>query len=509
MFGLLPLLNLIIEAIKSFLLLKIAKSMMSGLSLSSYPWECRDREDQAKASYNHPLRRTNNVLVEENMRLKRILRENGISWSPIAQAHIEQQNPDSGRRRVRSSVSSHELGRPRLPTEIILKILKFALQSARPIIDPLSRLVLENLSDEEKSRGNQIAINFLATCRALHAEGTRYLWESNTFVFTSPESLRHFAELSPEFRNKITSVNFRVIARYYDDQRRKHRLYREYHPDLKKDQLLSVRVRPKEPPLIRGGFRCYTWSQIADFLMALRAPYEPRYKDKHNPRPRLLPSLLRLRMDLVNFSETLLPFLSSELHEVASHELGCTLNELQITGMPFDDAGMKVSAELSGMLKDEGLYLDGSATYIAHKKHLQLLSGRKWCARVVRASNAKMRASEDEDNGSSESDDNDEEPVGQRHIHPRLGIMPPVPAEKGHPDSAHDQDRTIWKRVPISRDSEERQWVRFSRAGGYEMPETEWGTDDDGLCPCCGEGHLSTSFLSYMMHGDDNFADWD
>ncbi|KAG6006420.1 hypothetical protein E4U21_007086 [Claviceps maximensis] len=481
---------------------------MAGLSMSAYPWECRDREDQAKASYNHPLRRTNNVLAEENMRLKRILRENAIPWSHIAQAHMEQHNPAFQRRRTRSSTSSHELGRPRLPTEVILRILKFAMHSPYPIIDPLSRLNPENLSEVEKSRGNQVAIHILATCRALHAEGTRYLWESNTFIFTSPEALRHFSELGAEFRNKITNVNLRVVARYYDDQRRKHRLDREYHPDLKKDQLLSVRLRPKESPLIRGGFRCYTWSQIADFLMALRAPYEPHYKDKHSPRPRLLPSLLRLRLDLVNFSETLLPYSSLELHEVASHELGCTLNELQITGMPFDDAGMKVSAELSGMLKDEGLYLDGSASYVAHKKHLQPLTGRKWCARVVRASKGKTDAASDEDNNSSDSDD-DEETVGHRHIHPRLGIMPPVPPEEGHPTSARDQDGVIWKRVPIARDSEERRWVQFSRVGGYEMHQTEWETDEDGLCPCCGEGHLSASFLNYMMHEEDGFADWD
>ncbi|KAG6099309.1 hypothetical protein E4U30_006798 [Claviceps sp. LM220 group G6] len=491
---------------------------MAGLSMSAYPWECRDREDQAKASYNHPLRRTNHVLSEENMRLKRLLRENGISWSPIAQAHMTQQDPTSSRRQTRSSISSDDLGRPRLPTEVIVRILKYALQSPHPIIDPLSRTIRENLSGIERSRGNQIAIHTLATCRALHAEGTRYLWELNTFVFTTPEALRHFAELSPNYRNKITSVTFRVIGRYYDDQRRKHRLDRAYHPDLRKDQLLNVRPRPKESPLMRGGFRCYTWSQLADFLLALRAPFDPNYKDKHSPRPRLLPSLLRLRLDLVNFSDTLLPFSGSELHEIASHELGCTLNELQITGMPFDDAGIKASAELCGMLKDEGLYLDGSATFIAQKKQLQNLSGRKWCARVVRASDRKDRAGahsasnddeDDEDDDDYDDDDNDEF-ISLRYTQPRLGVLPPVPAEEGHPVSIRDQDKVIWKRVPVTRDSEERHWVRFSRVGGYEMPETEWETDEDGLCPCCGEGHLSPSFLSYLMHSGIDFSDdWD
>ncbi|GAO16742.1 hypothetical protein UVI_02058090 [Ustilaginoidea virens] len=486
-----------------------------------FPWECRDREDQARAAYNHPLRRTNQLLVEENMRLKRMLRENGISWSPIAQAHMLQQNP-AHRRRTRASKSSHDLGCPSLPTEVILRIMKFALKSPYPLIDPLSPLTPEHLTEREKSRGNQIAIHFLATCKALHVEGTRCLWESNSFVFTTPEALRHFSELSPQYRNNMTRLNFRVIACYYDDQRVKHRLERSYHPDLKKDQLLKVQLRPKEPPLIRGGFRCYTWSQIADFLIALRAPYDPSNKDKHKPRPRLLPSLSLLRIDLVNFSETLLPFSGSELHEIASHELGCTLNELQVTGMPFDDAGMKASAELSGMLKDEGLYLDGSAAFIAHSRHLQTLSGKKWCARVVRAYKGKHGAGnndeneDDDDDGDDDDDDDDdgddgdgEDLLEEGHFHPRMGAMPAAPAEEGHPSSTRDEDKVIWKRVPISREGQERQWVQFSRLSGYEIADQEWETDDEGLCPCCGEPHPNSSLLNFLMGDDDDIMDLD
>lgn len=404
-------------------------------------------------------------------------------------------------------MSSHELGCPSLPTEVILRILKFAMKSPNPIIDPLSRLSPENLSDKEKSRGNQIAIHFLTTCRALHVEGTRYLWESNNFVFTTPEALRHFSELSPQYRNQITHLNLRVIARYYDDQRRKHRLERGYHPDLKKDQLLKVRLRPKEPPLIRGGFRCYTWSQIADFLVALRAPYDPSYKEKNSPRPRLLPGLVSLRLDLVNFSETLLPFSGAELHEISSHELGCTLNELQVTGMPFDDAGMKASAELSGMLKDEGLYLDGSPSFIAHVKYLQPLSGRRWCARVVRASKGKEE--DDEDSDEYDDDEDDEVHGPHRHSHVRLGAMPPAPVEEGHPTSSRDPEKVIWKQVPVSRDGDGRYWVQFSRLSGYELADPDWETDDEGICPCCGEGHPGSSFLSYMIDQEDGIMDFD
>jgi len=97
------------------------------------------------------------------MRLKRILRENGISWSPVSMNHIQQSNPL--KRKTRSSMPTQA---PYLPMEIILRILKFAMKSPNSIVDPLSPLTPENLSDKEKTQGNQIAINFLATCKALH-----------------------------------------------------------------------------------------------------------------------------------------------------------------------------------------------------------------------------------------------------------------------------------------------------------------------------------------------------
>lgn len=461
------------------------------------PWECRDKEDEAKHSYHHPLRRTTQALAEENLRLKRILRENGISWSPIAQAHMKRKDPTS--RRTRSSLSAHAaVSRPHLPIEVVWRILKFAMTSSHPIIDPLSPLTAENLTDWERVRGNQIAIHFLATCKSLHAEGTRYLWECNDFVFTTPQALRHFSELQPSLRQKIGRVTLRIIARYYDDQRRKHKLDRCYHADLKKDQLLKVHLRPKETPLVRGGFRCYTWTQIVDFLSALRAPYDPAFRNKRNPRPRLLPSLVSLRMDLVNFSDSLLPFSGPELHDISSHELGCVLNELQVTGMPFDDAGMKASAELSGMLKDEGLYLDGPASFVAHAKYLQPLSGNKWCARVIRA----WPGNADFDLDGNAADESDEHVTQYNGYHPKLGALPPAPAEKGHPPSTRAEDKVIWKWTPVSRDSEERSWVQFSRFSGYEITDPDCDSDDDGVCPCCGESHPGSSFLEFVMHDD-------
>ena len=469
----------------------------TNVNQTAFPWECRDHDDHAKAAFQHPVRRANQSLTDENLRLKRLLRENGISWSPAATAHLQQVNHSM--RKTRSSLSSNQLGRPTLPMEVILRILGFAMQSRDPIVDPLWSLAPETLTEKEKTRGNQIAIHFLSTCKTLQEEGTRYLWEKNTFTFTSPQALRNFAELKSKFRHRISHINLRVIARYYDDQRRKHKLERCYHADLTRDHLLKVHMRPKESPLVRGGFRCYTWNQIVDFLAALRAPYDPTHRDRSSPRPRLLPSLTSMRIDLVNFSDTLLPFSGSELHDMTGHELGCTLNEIQVTGMPFDDTGMKASAELSGMLKDEGLYLDGPASFVALSRQLQPLSGRRWCARVIRAWKSKEGEPDGESEGDDEEDDEHIYPFGQNH--PKLGTLPPAPQEEGHPPSSREEDTVIWKRVPSSRDGPERQWVQFSRFSGYEINDPDWDEDEEGICPCCGELHPGSA-LGFLPHDD-------
>ncbi len=450
-------------------------------------------------AYHHPLRRSNHALAQENLRLKRLLRQHGIPWSAASKAHLDCLEP--GRRKTRATLRKIEPTRPSLPTEVLLRILRFAMTSPNPIIDALSPLSPENISDAEKSRGNQIAIHCLATCRAMHAEGTRYLWELNDFVFTTPQALQAFCGVDLHYRKQISHITLRIVARYYDDQRRRHKLEPGYHDDLKKDQPLIVHFRPRESPLVRGGFRCYTWSQVIDFLMCLRPPYDPSHRGKDVARPKLLPGLSSMRLDLVNFSDALVPFSGSELHNITSHELGCSLDELQITGMPFDDAGMKAAAELSGMLKDDGLYLDGPASFVAQKKNLRQLSGSKWCARVIRAWKA-------EDGDLSDFDELEDDHNGSLSgwHRPKLGILPPVPKEEDHPPSNRPDNAVIWKRVPLSRDSTQRQWGEFSRYSGYELDSLD-GSDVDGsdTCPCCGESHAEPSFLNFLMDEDDEY----
>lgn len=442
---------------------------------TEFPWECRDKEDAAKIRYDQPLRRKNQSLEKENQKLKELLRENGIHWSDLAKSYM---TPKVSRK-------TRSAGR-HWPMEVLLRVLSFAMQSPDPIADPLSSSNPEDLTEKEKKRGNQIAIHFLATSKAMHTEGTRMLWQSNRFLFTSPEALHHFADLSFAFRQDITHINLRIVARYYDDEKRRHKLGRNYHRDIKKDHTLKVIMRPKAHPLSRGGFRCYTWNQIVDFLAALRAPYSPERREKGSSPPRLLPNLKSLRIDLVNFSNTLLPFSGLELHDICSHEMGCTLDELQLTGFPVDDAGVKASAELSGLLKDEGLLLESSPCYLASTRGLMTLKGSDhWTAQILRAWNPEAEDLDDDMDLDSLDGAGDMHPHGGSH--PRWGLLPAAPREEGHPPCTRDDDSVIWKRVPVSvRDTSRRHWMQFNRMSGYEVN----GDDSEGeLCSCCGEYH--------------------
>lgn len=98
------------------------------------PRECRDEVDQASALRLVSYRQFSEVLVRENMHLKRVLRKSSVAWSEVSRQHMIQ----SGN--IGSTVSP-----ARLPMEILLRILEFAMTSPHPIVDPLSPLFGESI----------------------------------------------------------------------------------------------------------------------------------------------------------------------------------------------------------------------------------------------------------------------------------------------------------------------------------------------------------------------------
>ncbi|KAK4442975.1 hypothetical protein QBC34DRAFT_417875 [Podospora aff. communis PSN243] len=370
---------------------------------------------------------------------------------------------------------------PTLPVEIQLKILEMALTSDYPILDPLSKITKEHATADEKARGNQIAIGFLATCKAYHTEGTRFLWKNNDFVFTSHHALRNLANLDLELRKTIKSITLRIIARYYDDARRTRRAKSNI---LGKTIPVKAVARVHENPLARKGYKSYTWLQLIDFLDALRPPFDPQRKKKVF-RPRLLPGLESMRMDFVNFPKEYLNVPDIDLHRIAAHDLGCTLNELLLTGLPEDDCGTRALADLTGLVRDDGLIMKSTDTFISDYSTLTRMTDRPLDFRVVRA--WKPLADEIERQFGDSDHDHDH---GHQHHHPDVSPAPPA---VGHPESIFTEKKTIWRRVPKSRDAarHERTWIEFSRTFGLPVDPEDEDFDESFLlfCEGCGEVH--------------------
>lgn len=446
-------------------------------------WEVRDQVDQAEEYYNHPLRVQNRELQDENFVLKTLLRENNISWPS---RYASPPNPRLARQ-LRSSFSTASM--PYLPAELMLKILSYALTSPYPIVDPLCPTKRENLTAVEKSRGHQIAIHFLVSCKAYHAEGTRFLWSNNTFLFTSVQALKAFSEVDLVYRRQVHEATLRIIAKFYDDEQpsRPRRLPSGYHHSVPGRPHLRVHKRAKEPTLARRGFRAYSWYQLVDFLESLLPPHMPSH-DPARARTRLLPHLGALRIDFVNFAVDMLQYPPAQLHDIASHHLGCTLNELIVTGLPADDTGARTATELSGLLKDDGLMINHPPAFVAqHKGGLrQLKNGDTFRKKVVRS----MRPV-----------------VGVDHHHhddhpDYFEEFPPAPPEDGEPpESEFTSCRTIWKRVPIRIDEPHKTWELFDRVSGLPWEEVEEEAlmydlldedeEDEGgmMCENCGQVH--------------------
>lgn len=478
-----------------------------------YPFDERDQLDQAKEYYERPLRVQNQHLVDENMHLKRLLRENDISWSsPVG--------PHGGRPRYARRVASSTFGKtsddgrrmPYLPMEVQLRILKYAMTSKYPIIDPLSKTTQLNMTTAEAKRDNQIAVGFLATCKAFNVEASHVLWANNSFIFTTHVALRNFSNLALEFRKDIKHINLRIIAQYYDDMKRTHKLSRSYHRQLKRDVPLRVHQRSIDANVGPKGFRSYAWTQAVDFFAALRPPYDPTHDIKAS-RPRLLPGLETMRIDFVNFAEDFLPMPGTDFHAMVAHELEFTLNELMVTGIPCCEAGEKASSDLAKMVKDNGLHIDGGPAFLQMKTCQRPLGCHSFNARVIcfsRRSDIESDSELDFDELDFDELDFDELDELQKHI----AIIPACPPETGHPESDYDfmGRPTVWKRVPVSRDSDERKWVEFDRKIGYPTDEVERSMrfvdgehededdddDDDGdilypICAKCGVRHIPFS----------------
>lgn len=330
---------------------------------------------------------------------------------------------------------------PDLPTEILLRILGFAVKSPVPIIDPFYKLRKDNITKEERRSRKNININFLATSKAVNIEGKRLIVENNELIFTQAAALERFAKTPEILRANINHVTIRCVGKYYFDKQKKLDLDGDtiYHESVAK---FTVPTLARPPGLVNdGGIQAYCWYQVADFLKTFQLPLDRTTKE----RPKLFPNLTSLRMDLVNFCDHL-PLGIWGFASVIRWHLGAICDELTITGIPEMEGGTDEEMLLRNLLRDEGLISTGCPVFISSSHGLKPLDGYGYSQAVVRANKPSLKAK-----------------APTRFTHPDGGLSP---------KSSHAAGTTIWKWTS-DHTNRPRTWIEFDRATGYPMNEID------------------------------------
>ncbi|TLD31536.1 hypothetical protein PspLS_02522 [Pyricularia sp. CBS 133598] len=464
--------------------------------------EWRDQEDRAVAQYNEVNKRRK--LEQENLALKTLLREHGICWSPELKHHPEffdgtfDHRFSSEGRKVRRRVTRAQTAAQKavreaaenglkLPMEILLMITEYAMVGNTPIIDPLSKPSRHNLTKAETRKGSEVAYGLLGVNRAIREEASKIMWSKNTLTFTTIDALYNMIQLPLAVRSEIKNINLRVIARYYHEKDDPVTLKKSRYPNLPRTIELPINKRPRSHKAAHGGFRSYSWLQIADFLQALLPPYDPEHSNSTKQPKRqalLLPNLDTMRIDLINFAQDLLRYIPGNcIHDIAAHELASVLSELTVTGLPCCQVGIKVGMDLSQMLRDNGLFLDASSAYIMPRgKWVVPVAGKiPMSCRVIRPRILMEMTDEDKETFDITEEGNIHymPNIYGSHHHPHSpGYNPdPVPLPLEGPYSCENDQ--IWKRVPKTLGSEEREWVSFESDLGLNEDDVIWDRISD------------------------------
>ncbi|KAL2060950.1 hypothetical protein VTL71DRAFT_9002 [Oculimacula yallundae] len=341
---------------------------------------------------------------------------------------------------------------PCLPTEIMLRILGFALTSPEPIIDPFYKLRNQNITRVERFSRQWINIQCLSVSQVFNVEGTRILVENNRFIFTQAAALENFSRISPQLRSTVKHVTLRVVGRYYGDVARKADFSGNggtYHDTIPEFQA-HILARP-DGMMKDTGIQAYCWFQVADFLKALQLPREMLSKN----RPKLLPGLESMRLDLVNFCDHL-PIGISSFAAVVRWHLGRILDELVVSGLPQPVEGSDEQMVLRNLLRDDGLFSSTCPAFVSIRDSIKSLPVYDYTHHVLSSKKSGKKAMK---NASVLN-------------HPEGGRPP---------KSTHPAGTTIWKWARDYED-EPKKWIEFDRVSGRPMSDVEEedaGTDAD------------------------------
>jgi len=392
------------------------------------------------------LEKENKANVDEIQRLRALLAANNVPCEPASSKKFTLQPRRRTTRQSSAAEPANNKPLPHLPTEIQLRILSHALTSLNPIIDPFYKPRRDNVTKKEWVR-SKINLQFLLTCKSFQVEGMRFIFARNEFIFTQAAALENFAKFSQDLRATVKHVTLRVVGRYYDQVAGRRDLTGniDYHPQV---DTLMMPIVARPPGMNKDkGIQAYCWEQVADFLKALQMPIPASAF-----RPKLLPSLESMRLDLVNFCDHL-PYGGYQFGSIVRWHLGQIVDELIITGAPDADQEDFFSNEeklLHQIVRDEGLVGSAGPIFVSVPGSLRPLKKYGIVQQVIRADKAPSFKS------------------AKRLIHPDGGEAP---------ESFYPPGRTIWKWTSESLNNSAKKWIEFDRRSGHPADEIDMGSD--------------------------------
>lgn len=199
-----------------------------------------------------------------------------------------------------------------------------------------------------------------------------------------------------------------------------------------------------------NGVQAYCWYQLADFFRAMQLPRDLMSKD----RPKLLPSLNTMRLDLVNFCDHL-PLGISSFAAVIRWHLGRILDEMVVTGLPDEAASADEIMVLRNLLKDEGLMSSACPAFVSVKDGVKSLPLYGYDNQIISL----------------------KKPTGKK-VSKKRSPIPDHPEGGQPPKSIYPAGHTVWK---WTKDHEDlpKQWIEFDKHSGRPMSEIEDEEEDD------------------------------
>ncbi|KAF7875232.1 hypothetical protein EAF04_002404 [Stromatinia cepivora] len=294
---------------------------------------------------NKDLGKQNEALAKENSDLKELLKAHNISWLMKTGSNTIVTFP---------SLPARSSGN--LPNELYLRIIRYALELAHPIIDPGVKILESNVTESEHAEQQNLPVQFLRVSKFFNDEGKKLMFCNNEFIFTQVRSLKWFVKTHPEICAELEHLELRIVGKYYNDRGNVNSPYPlGWYPILKppnawEELKMDVIKRCPSVNLSWTGLQSYCWRQIFEFLQALQLPEKARLKQEKTA----FMNLRSMVIDLANFTMNLSgPGIG--LRKMARENLGPILDELYIRGLPYCNNGVLAFECLSYLLRDGGV----------------------------------------------------------------------------------------------------------------------------------------------------------